>query len=280
MAEHFEVSTRTIYRDIEALSLAGIPIYTNKGRGGGISLVENYILKQSMFSEEEQKEILTSLQSLTAISALDIEPILNKLTVIFNKESMNWIDVDFSGWGRANNEREKFKLIKEGIINRKLISFNYFNSYGEKSKRIVEPLKLLFKGQGWYLYAFCRNRNDFRIFKMTRIRDLNILKENFERDTPKDIWKDFDINKAKTIEIVLKIDKKMAYRVYDEFDEDLIEKQEVGNFIVSVSVPEGDWIYGYILSFGSNAEVIEPESVRNKIIKDFKEGLKKYSNMT
>ena len=115
---------------------------------------------------------------------------------------------------------------------------------------------------------------------MTRIRDLNILKENFERDTPKDIWKDFDINKAKTIEIVLKIDKKMAYRVYDEFDEDLIEKQEVGNFIVSVSVPEGDWIYGYILSFGSNAEVIEPESVRNKIIKDFKEGLKKYSNMT
>lgn len=276
LAEHFEVSTRTIYRDIDTLSSAGIPIYTNKGKGGGISLVENYVLNKSMFSEGEQNEILMSLQSLSVISTPDVEPVLNKLCGIFNKESMNWIDVDFSRWGSDSSEREKFKRIKEGILNRKLIAFDYFSSYGEKTKRIVEPLKLLFKGQGWYLYGYCRNRNDYRMFKITRIKSLNILNEIFERSIPEDLCKTFDIDNGKTINTVLKIDKKMAYRVYDEFDEEVIKKQEDGSFTVTLSFPKGDWVYSYILSFGSYAEVLEPKHIRDKIKKNFEEGLKKY----
>lgn len=118
LAEHFEVSTRTIYRDLDTLSSAGIPIYTSKGKGGGISLIENYVLKQSLFSEEEQKELLMSLQGLNAINTPNMESILNKLSAIFNQESIHWIDVDFSGWGNSKRDKEKFKQIKEGIFNK------------------------------------------------------------------------------------------------------------------------------------------------------------------
>lgn len=276
LAEHFEVSTRTIYRDLDTLSSAGIPIYTNKGKGGGISLIENYVLKQSLFSEEEQKELLMSLQGLNAINTPNMESILNKLSAIFNQESIHWIDVDFSGWGNSKRDKEKFKQIKEGIFNKKLMSFDYFSSSGEKTIRLVEPLKLFFKGQSWYLYAFCRSRNDFRFFKLTRMKNLNLLEEQFERKIPAETGQVLKMDDDKAVKLVLKIDAKMAYRVYDEFDEELIKKQNDGTFIISTVFPEGDWLYSYILSYGSYAEVLEPERIRLIIMKNFEDGLKKY----
>jgi len=276
LAEHFEVSTRTIYRDLDTLSSAGIPIYTSKGKGGGISLIENYVLKQSLFSEEEQKELLMSLQGLNAINTPNMESILNKLNAIFNQESIHWIDVDFSGWGNSKRDKEKFKQIKEGIFNKKLMSFDYFSSSGEKTIRLVEPLKLFFKGQSWYLYAFCRSRNDFRFFKLTRMKNLNLLEEQFERKIPAETGQVLKMDDDKAVKLVLKIDAKMAYRVYDEFDEELIKKQNDGTFIISTVFPEGDWLYSYILSYGSYAEVLEPERIRLIIMKNFEDGLKKY----
>ena len=142
LSERFEVSVRTIYRDIDTLSIAGIPVYTNKGKGGGISLMDDFVLNKSVLSEKEQNEILMSLQSLNAMKFLDVEPVLKRLSTIFNKESTNWIDVDFSKWGSDDSEKEKFNTIKTAIISTKIINFDYFSSYGEKTLRTVEPLKL------------------------------------------------------------------------------------------------------------------------------------------
>ena len=107
LSEHFEVSQRTIYRDIEILSQAGIPIYTAKGRGGGISLVSEYVLNKSLLSDTEQNEIISALQSLNALNGRTADPVLNKMAVLFNKNSSNWIDVDFSHWGSDDKEKEK-----------------------------------------------------------------------------------------------------------------------------------------------------------------------------
>jgi predicted DNA-binding transcriptional regulator YafY len=277
LSERFEVSVRTIYRDIDTLSGAGIPIYTSKGKGGGISLIENFVLNKSVLSEQEQKEILMSLQSLNTIELLDVEPVLNKLSVIFNKESENWIDVDFSKWGSTKIEKEKFNILKTAILNASVISFEYFSSYGEKTLRTVEPLKLIFKGQGWYLYGFCRVKHDFRIFKITRIKNLKLLNEHFKRDIPSDIWKDSDKSyKNKMVTLVLKIDEKMAYRVYDEFDEERIVKNPDGSFTATVNFPSGDWIYDYVLSYGNYAEVVQPSNIREVIKMKLEEVLKKY----
>jgi len=277
LSEHFEVSVRTIYRDIDTLSIAGIPIYTSKGKGGGISLIENFILNKSVLSDKEQNEILMSLQSLNAMKFLDVEPVLKRLSTIFNKEGTSWIDVDFSQWGSNDGEKEKFNILKSAILSKRLVSFDYFSSYGEKTLRTVEPLKLIFKGQGWYLYGFCRLKWKFRIFKITRIKTLNLLDEAFNRDIPIDIWGEGDKSyKDKMVTLILKIDDRMSYRLYDEFEQENIKKNSDGSFTATITFPESDWIYGYVMSYGEYAEVIEPKEIREIIKRKFKEGLKKY----
>ncbi len=275
LSEHFEVSMRTIYRDIDTLSGAGIPIYTSKGKGGGISLLDNFVLKKSMLSEQEQDEILMSLQSLNAVKLPDIEPVLNKLSIIFNKQGKNWIDVDFSHWGSDN--REKFNLLKTAILSANVVSFDYFSSAGEKTARVVEPLKLVFKGQSWYLYGFCRAKDDFRIFKITRIKSLMDSTEVFKRNIPNVIWDNSEqACRNRMVTIILKIDARMAYRLYDEFDQEYIIKNADGSFTATATFPEDEWIYGYILSYGNYAEVLEPKHIREIVKKKLEEGLKKY----
>jgi predicted DNA-binding transcriptional regulator YafY len=279
LAERFEVSMRTIYRDIDTLSAAGIPIYTSKGKGGGISLLENFVLNKSMLTDMEQNEILTSLQGLSAVKLPDIEPVLNKLSVLFNKKGVNWIDIDFSHWGSDASEKEKFNDIKSSILNCNLVTFDYYSSYGEKTERTVEPIKLLFKGQSWYLYGFCKAKSDFRIFKITRISNLHCENENFSRDIPDDIWEAFEPFSNNMVTLVLRIDGKMAYRIFDEFNKEHIKRNEDGTFNVVATYPEDEWVYGFIMSFGSYAEVVEPEYIRNIIRKRFEDGLNKYSGI-
>ncbi|WP_297417562.1 YafY family protein [Clostridium sp.] len=277
LSERFEVSIRTIYRDIDILSGAGIPIYTSKGKGGGISIIENFVLNKSVLSEKEQNEILMSLQSLNVMKFLEVEPVLKKLSTVFKKEGTSWIDVDFSQWGSDDTEKEKFNIIKTAILSNRLLSFGYFSSYGEKSLRTVEPLKLFFKGQAWYLYSFCRTKNEFRMFKIRRIDNLFLLDETFKREIPVNIFGEPDESfEDKKINLVLKIHEKMAYRIYDEFSQENIIKNEDGSFTVTTTFPEGDWIFGYVMSYGEYAEVIKPESIRKAIKRKFEEGLKKY----
>lgn len=276
LAEHFEVSMRTIYRDVETLSGAGIPIYTNKGKGGGISLLEDFVLNKSILSEQEQNEILTSLQSLNAVKMPDIEPVLNKLSVIFNKEGMNWIDVDFSRWGCDAIEHEKFNILKTAILNRTMVNFKYYSSSGGETERTVEPVRLIFKGQGWYLYAFCKKRNDFRFFKITRMKNLGASIEVFQREAPNNIWEQKKAPKYKMVTVILNIEAKMAFRIYDEFDETCILKNKDGSYKVTAILPEEEWVYGYLLSFGSHLEVVEPKHIRKKVKSLLKESLKKY----
>ncbi|HHY73056.1 MAG TPA: YafY family transcriptional regulator [Bacillus bacterium] len=280
LSEHFEVSQRTIYRDIDTLSTAGIPIYTSKGKGGGIRLLDHFVLNKSLLSEKEQLHILSSLQSLKALNVPDIEPVLKKLTVMFDKNNTSWIDVDFSQWGSGAIKKEKFNILKTAILNRKLVVFDYYSSYGEKTERTIEPVRLLFKGQAWYVFGFCRTRDEYRIFKINRIKNLTPANETFERNVQEDICMNpQDLTSSytnKTETLILKIDPRMAYRVYDEFDQNNIIKNQDGSFTVTAIFPENEWVYGYVLSFGNFAEVVEPEYMRNIIKRKLEDSLRKY----
>ncbi len=277
LSEHFEVSQRTIYRDVEVLSQTGIPIYTTKGKGGGISILSEFVFNKSILSDTEQNEIISALQSLNALNGSSVDPILNKMATLFNKNSSNWIDVDFSRWGSDEMEKEKFKLIKTGILDKKVLDFNYYSSYGEKSTRLIEPLKLMFKGQSWYLYGYCRLKCDYRIFKITRIRNINMKDETFERETPENIWTETDSGyESRTVNLVLKFDAEMAYRLYDEFSAEDIKTNPDGSFIVKTCMPEANWVYGYLMSYGERVEVLEPERMKRKIAEKYQKALKKY----
>lgn len=273
LAERLEVSTRTIYRDIEILSQAKIPVYANKGSGGGIGLLEDYVLDKSMLSEEEQNQILFALQSMEKISNQDEKNILEKMSSIFNKRKTNWIDVDFSDWGTNGERDQTFNLIRNAILKHNVIEFVYYNSYGEEKKRQAESLQIYFKDKSWYLKAYCRLKQDYRLFKISRMKDIKILDETFERELPKIKENKFDY---KTIKIELEISKDMSYRVYDEFKREDIIKNENGDFIVKVEFLENDWVYGYILSFGENVKVLSPEYVKSMIKEKLQKSLKNY----
>ncbi len=288
LAERFEVSVRTIYRDVDALSMAGIPIYTTKGRGGGISLTEQFVLNKMLVSKKEQKQILAALTSLRETGVREEEEILQKLGDFFMEKPDNWVAIDFSDW--SGRRQALFAQIKDAVLNRHVILFDYYGQHGEMNRRCVEPVQLLFKEYTWYLRAFCRTRQAMRLFKVLRMKRVEVLDETFDiRDdmTGNQPWEntllpdtaatDADTNRTNpncdepdencNPEIVLWIDKCEAYRIYDRFDEDEITILPDGHFEVHYRCTLDDWVYGLILSFGPSARVIEPESVRMEIQK-------------
>jgi len=277
LAERFGVSQRTIYRDIDALSLAGIPVYTEKGKGGGISLMPDFVLNKSILSEGEQNEILTALQGLSGVKAAETDRILQKLSTVFNRSAVNWLEVDFSGWGCYDGGA--FYDFKTAILERRVAEFDYFSASGEMTRRRVEPIQLWFKSKSWYLRGFCLTRRDIRLFKLTRVRNLTVTDECFpERDLLVSAAESRPSGHEKRdVALRLKIAKEMTYRVYDEFDEDMAEKQPDGSFIVSVTWPEDDWVYGSILSYGEHIEVLEPEYIREIIKGKLQKTAEKYS---
>lgn len=270
LADYFNVSIRTIYRDIDILSANGIPIFTSQGKGGGISIVDSYSIDKTLLSDDEQKQVLMALQSVKATGQLEVNEAISKLGGLFQKKNTNWIEIDFSNWQQSDKDKEIFSIIKDSIFNSKAVSFSYFNNKGEKSYRIVEPLKLVFKGQSWYLYGYCRKRDDFRFFKLRRIEELISLEDTIEVKEPSNIPKDYEINNNYEVKNVkLKIDSTMAFRVYDEFQKGKIEFKD-NYFIVEVTLQNNDWLYSYLLSFGNKLEVLEPMDIRE----DFKKLVK------
>lgn len=134
LADYFNVSVRTIYRDIEILSANGIPIYATQGKGGGISILENYSIDKTIVSDDEQNKIIMALQSVNATGQIDVNDSLIKLKNIFRKNDTDWIEIDFSGWEQSEEEKNNFALLKESIMNLKCVRFSYYNNKGEVSK--------------------------------------------------------------------------------------------------------------------------------------------------
>ena len=278
LAERLEVSVRTIYRDVEALSQAGIPIYAIQGKGGGISLMDKFILNKSLLSEKEQDEILLALQSLSAVHYPELGDVLPKLSSLFSKSNVNWVEVEFSTWGSDQKQKEVFHLLKNAILEQKIITFSYFNVTGEKSDRRVEPLKLLFKDKSWYLKGYCLQRSDYRTFKINRMLDVQATEDSCIHPTSQEqclavISKASD---SPTIPLKIKISAEGAYRVYDDFYEKDITKNEDGSYTVTTSLPGGEWIFNYLFSFGPLLEVIEPQSIRLEMADRIKNMANKY----
>ncbi len=275
LAEKFEMSVRTIYRDIDIISSMGIPVYAMQGKGGGITLLDNFVLDKSLLSTREKEQILMALQGIIATEPNNSDELLTKLGSLFQTKNTNWIEVDFSNWVKRNPSQDIFQLMKSAIFSRNVISFQYFSSNRESTKRRVEPLKLVFKSKDWYLYGFCLIRNDYRFFKLTRIKEMEIQSEVYSREIPStcSIGKQMDIQNA--IAVTLKFDQDMAFRVYDEFAEGVTEDKQ-GNLYVRTNLPDSDTLYSYLFSFADSVEIVEPENIREQVKNKLAAMQKKY----
>ena len=274
LADKFEVSVRTIYRDIDSISSVGVPIFTTQGKGGGIKIDNEFILNKSLFDTNEKEQIIAALQGLEKTNEAYKSELITKLSALFKIKNSNWIEIDFTSWGSNNTYQDLFNTLKIAIINKNIISFSYNSSKAEKINRKVKPIRLLFKEQDWYLYAFCLLRNDFRYFKLSRIKDLEVLAINYEDNFENAVLKK-ELKYENIVNIKLKFDKSVAFRVYDEFNE-AIEEDEKGNLYVEIKIPNNYKLYNYIFSFGSNVEILEPKEIRNQFKNMINEIAKKY----
>lgn len=273
LAERFGVSARTIYRDIDALSLAGVPVYTERGKGGGIRILPDYVLDKALFSKEEQTQLLASIQGVSALGTPGSDAALAKLAALFGPQQQ-WLEVDFAPWGGGEEARNLFHLLRQSILQRKLVQFWYLNSSGEGALRRVEPYTILFRGQGWYLYGYATEREDFRFFKLTRIQDARQTQTVF---VPRQIPPPAELPCPDTgLDITLEIAPRAAFRVYDEFSAGQIERRPCGSFIVQCNMPPGGWLIGYLLSYGADVTVLAPESLRKEMMEISKEIYEKY----
>ena len=274
LADKFEVSVRTIYRDIDSISSVGVPIFTTQGKGGGIKIDNEFILNKSLFDTNEKEQIIAALQGLEKTNEAYKSELITKLSALFKIKNSNWIEIDFTSWGSNNTYQDLFNTLKITIINKNIISFSYNSSKAEKINRKVKPIRLLFKEQDWYLYAFCLLRNDFRYFKLPRMKDLEVLAINYEDNFENAVLKK-ELKYENIVNIKLKFDKSVAFRVYDEFNE-AIEEDEKGNLYVEIKIPNNYKLYNYIFSFGSNVEILEPKEIRNQFKNMINEIAKKY----
>ena len=274
LADKFEVSVRTIYRDIDSISSVGVPIFTTQGKGGGIKIDNEFILNKSLFDKNEKEQIIAALQGLEKTNEAYKSELITKLSALFKIKNSNWIEIDFTSWGSNNTYQDLFNALKTTIINKNIISFSYNSSKAEKINRKVKPIRLLFKEQDWYLYAFCLLRNDFRYFKLSRMKDLEVLAINYEDNFENAVLKK-ELKYENIVNIKLKFDKSVAFRVYDEFNE-AIEEDEKGNLYVEIKIPNNYKLYNYIFSFGSNVEILEPKEIRNQFKNMINEIAKKY----
>ncbi len=266
LADQFEVSTRTIYRDIDSLSMSGIPIYTDKGTGGGISLLDNYVLNKTVISEAEKNSILMGLEVLKATHYDTSDKAMSKLKHLFDGEKNTYIEVDFSDFSHERQPKI-FEDIKMALQKNQTIKMIYKNNSGEKTKRTINPLKLIFKQQRWYLVAYCHKRRDYRTFRISRVLDTEITSEVFDR-------KDYDISDwvlkshemKHTKPVVLTLNEKALFRVEEEFPLSGIRHQEdQGTLVVDFEAELDDWLLNYIMTYADYLIDIEPSILKEQL---------------
>ena len=273
MADRFGVSTRTIYRWMEALSLSGVPVYSLKGRGGGIAISEKFAMDNTVLSEDERLAIVSSVKALENLSGKNNAALTperkaaDKLSRLVTSDT-DWLEVDFAPWSPEGSEvRNLFGILRNSILKKRQISFDYFTGDGRIEKRIVHPWKLIFRGQAWYLFGWCTSRKAERFFKLTRMRNLVMTSKNanIERSAYPQRGVGTPEYSAPLIQIKAKITKEKISYLMDSFICSEIKAQKNGFINVTFSAPDTPWLCEILLSFGSQIKITSPAKVKNKI---------------
>lgn len=281
LAQRFEVSSRTIYRDIEVLSSSGVPIYCTQGSGGGIGIMEEYTINRTSLSSGEKDSILFALNTLRATRYPHIEKTIEKLGGLFKTTAADWIKVDFSPWSYDVESNNKFSRIQSAVLEGREIEVEYINVQNCKSSRILQPLQLYFKSQAWYLWAFCMNKMGYRLFRISRIISLKVTDNFFDRSKRIEEYREESLgpaNLSNEVRMVLEFNPEVLHRLYDDFEAGSIKLMPDGRYRVEVHFTEDEWVYGYILSFGPLVRVVEPERIVEIIKKRAQNLLDQYNS--
>ncbi|MBR4826156.1 MAG: YafY family transcriptional regulator [Spirochaetaceae bacterium] len=277
MAAHFGVSQRTIYRWVDALNLAGVPVFTSKGRGGGIFLSDKYALDKTVFTDEEKKELLAGIQAVNSLSGIPstqsavskLRSLIGNIPEVNVKDKSNWIQIDFEPWSSKGTEvQELFLKLKNAIFAEQQVSFDYYSMHGESEGRCVQPWKLLFKNQAWYLYGWCNQKKEERYFKLSRMRNLALLAKpvtHFYKDQPHLEQLHQDAPPFKLLDIVLEVSAQALPALLDEFKVDSVTDAPGGKKRITLKMPDIPWFEYTLLGYADEVTVLEPPDLRARL---------------
>ncbi len=272
LAEKFEVSRRTINRDIEALCMAGIPLVTEQGQNGGVSIMEGYKIDRTLFTTQDMQAILAGLRSLDSVSGTNqYAQLMEKLSAGASNllAGDTHILIDLSSWYKSALS-PKIELLHSAILSANKVSFTYHSPKGE-SLRTVEPYDLIFQWAGWYLWGWCERREDFRLFKLMRMTNIS-LGESFEKRvvslpdlSPKQIF-------PPQFQVTAKIDPAFKWRLVEEFGPESFRVLPDDSLLFSSTFVDKQSVIGWIASFGGGAQLLEPVELRQEVLR-FAEGI-------
>jgi len=274
LAEKFEVSIRTIYRDIEALESAGIPIVTHTGVNGGISIIEQYKIDKKLFTDQDISTLLTSLYSVSgSIPEAKLNHTLEKIKGLIPREHGRAIEltskqlyIDMTPWSNHPRISEALKQVQKSLEESRLIQFSYTPRHGETAERTAEPHQLVLKENNWYLRAFCLERQDFRTFKLRRMENIAVLQQKFEPREFEDGMTDFkDWKSDKLMVVELVVDGSLRERALDYCREEYMEDLDDGRIHIKMPFVESEMGYSVLLGMGYKCEVIAPAHIRTEV---------------
>lgn len=274
LAERFEVSRRTINRDIEDLCMAGVPIVTIPGAKGGISIAGGYTIDRSILSDEEITAISAGLLGLDSVSQDDrYRQLLDRLfsggrsggssggrsSVVPAGGNMM---IDLSSWYKTTLA-PKIAFLEEAINETREITFTYYSPKGEQQRR-AEPYLLIFRWSSWYLWGFCLDRSDFRMFKLNRMDELKASGRSFQKRqvTLPDPAPDSAF--PNTFEAKVLVEPEMKWRLIEEFGRESFCEREDGKLLFSFGFYDREMLFSWVMSFGDKAELLEPEAMREE----------------
>lgn len=281
LSRNFEVSVRTIQRDIDSLCQAGIPVIATAGAAGGYEISDSFMLDKQLTTSDDYSYILTALQGLvSAISDPKAKSTLEKVSYMSNTNT-NGIILDFSVLREGDDSA--FQILQSAVLKKLAVSFTYTNNNNETHPHNVEPIAVIYKWYAWYLLAYSKVKNEYRIYKLTRMRNIKITDNPFtkEHEPAELILQKVDATDSrKYISILVKCKETIKARVMEYLNGVVIKEYSNGEYLMELTVVENEqfW-FGSLLSFGDNVEILEPIEIRDRLVDAAKKILSLYQKL-
>lgn len=270
LSEYFQVSVRTIQRDLDTLSAAGIPIYAEVGKKGGYQLLDQYKLDRNFLNTKEAKILISLLESFeNAIPYSEVKSVFNKFSVMMEDDTEeSKIVVKLNPWVNQKEFKHNLDVLTKARDDHYKIQMKYIDSNLQESHRIICPYTLVMMGTTWYVYAYCQLREDFRMFKLNRILSCELLYEIFEMKKPPTAlpWENSMDSGRENTKIILQVDRVLQGRLSDYIDYKNC-KIDGDKMIINLYYPVDEWLYSFLFGFVPHVKIVEPEWLREEFIK-------------
>ncbi|MEH6936024.1 helix-turn-helix transcriptional regulator [Bacillus sp. JJ783] len=282
LAEEFQVSQRTIYRDIDVICAAGFPVVSYQGSNGGYGIMDGYKMDKSLLGSYDVNSLVTVLRSLsTVFEDKRAQGTIERLQTIGPEYHVTSLSVDLE---THRTEPDALRHLRTSITQQNIVRFDYINAKNERTTRDMEPLRLHFKYRNWYIYGFCRTRRDYREFRLSRLMNLYVTKETFQphHEVPEEVALSSKEWQNQLEDVVIRVGKETLAEALDQFHQ--VDKQFHVDGSMTMRIPvykplRARWLWSILLSFGSGAEVLEPIALRGIIKEQLQNALKLYEDV-